>query len=308
LSENQPNTPMSIKWKQGPHSPVGRVGHSVVKLNDLLYVGGGAETGMRPSYRIDTYNMDTNSWCSPPINTPYHFFGMACLNDSLVITGGKDDTVFRRATNKVFKLENNNRLKEYTKMTKARYHMAVEGHENMLIIAGGVDDDRAVLTSTEVFDSATGQWYSCSNLPQPIFWVQTAVVDNTMYIMSGRDRYKYPTPAMFSAPLNTLSTHQLNWTASQDTPRSRATPVRMLGEHLIIMGGLNEEGNDLVHTADIFMLNKSTDNWQKTGHIPLSRCVAAAVSVTTDRMIVIGGVDERGHPTNTVWIGSCDPQ
>ena len=298
---------MSIKWKQGPSSPVGRVGHTVVKLNELLYVGGGAETGMRPSYRIDTYNINTNSWCSPPLNTPYHFFGMASLNDSLILVGGKDDTIFRRATNKVFKLENNNQLKEYTRMTVARYHMAAEGNENMLIIAGGVDDNRVVLMSTEVFDSATGQWYACSNLPHPIFWVQTSIIDNTMYIMSGRDRHKYPTPAMFTAPLNTLSTHQLTWTASQDTPRSRATPV-CIKEQLVIMGGLNEQGNDLVHTADIFMLNKSTDNWEFTGYIPLSRCVATAINITSKEMIVIGGVNERGHPTNSVWIGSCDPQ
>ena len=298
---------MSIKWKQGPSSPVGRVGHTVVKLNELLYVGGGAETGMRPSYRIDTYNINTNSWCSPPLNTPYHFFGMASLNDSLILVGGKDDTIFRRATNKVFKLENNNQLKEYTRMTVARYHMAAEGNENMLIIAGGVDDNRVVLMSTEVFDSATGQWYACSNLPHPIFWVQTSIIDNTMYIMSGRDRHKYPTPAMFTAPLNTLSTHQLTWTASQDTPRSRATPV-CIQEQLLIMGGLNEQGNDLVHTADIFMLNKSTDNWEFTGYIPLSRCVATAINITSKEMIVIGRVNERGHPTKSVWIGSCDPQ
>ena len=49
-------------------------------------------------------------------------------------------------------------------------------------------------------------------------------------------------------------------------------------------------------------------SWEAIGHIPSGRDGSAAVSTVDNRIIVIGGWNDRNGVTNTVWIGSCEPQ
>ena len=44
------------------------------------------------------------------------------------------------------------------------------------------------------------------------------------------------------------------------------------------------------------------------GHIPSARWLTGAVSTTDNIVIVIGGKNDKREHTNTVWIGSCEPQ
>ena len=59
--------------------PVGRVGHTAVWLNGLVYIGGASEsrhmTKTVPSYTIDCYDLIINLWGSH-IETPYSYFAM----------------------------------------------------------------------------------------------------------------------------------------------------------------------------------------------------------------------------------------
>ena len=63
--------------------------HNAVWLNGVVYVGGGFETGMGPSYTIRCYDPVSNLWGSP-INTPYSSFAMVTLHNRLLIAGGQD--------------------------------------------------------------------------------------------------------------------------------------------------------------------------------------------------------------------------
>ena len=67
-------------------------------------------------------------------------------------------------------------------------------------------------------------------------------------------------------------------------------------------------GNKYTHTSDVYKLNKVSHSWEAIGHIPSARSSSAAVSTADNRVIVIGGWNDKGEYTNTVWIGSCEPQ
>ena len=43
---------MNFKWQNGQPTLVGRVDHTAVWLNGLVYVGGGKEIGVEASYTI----------------------------------------------------------------------------------------------------------------------------------------------------------------------------------------------------------------------------------------------------------------
>ena len=77
---------------------------------------------------------------------------------------------------------------------------------------------------------------------------------------------------------------------------------------LLIVGGHKSTGCKDTVTSDIHKLNKVSHSWEAIGHIPSARCESAAVSTADNRVIVIGGRNDKREAINTVWIGSCEPQ
>ena len=295
---------MNIKWEEGASAPVDHYGHTAVWLNGLVYVGGGYEAGWKASYIINCYNPVNNLWSSS-INTPYSFFAMTTLNNKLVTAGGRDRN--GKVTNQILLL-GAGELKDYTKMITARSLATAAGHQGMLIITGGMDNEYKKLSSTELIDSNNGQWYKCSYLPQPHSSLQSVILDNILYLLGGISKDGSYSPAVFTAPLDTLSKHQLKWSTHQDTPWCLSAPVSVNGTHLLIVGGYKRAGGKETFTSDIHKLNKVSHSWEAIGHIPSARYRATAVSTADNRVIVIGGWNDKYQVTNKVWIGSCEPQ
>ena len=267
-------------------------------------MGGGYETGWNRSYIINCYDPVNNLWSSS-INTTYCLFAMTTLINKLVTAGGWDRS--DKQTTQVLILDAG-QLKNYTKMVTARSCATAAGHQGMLIITGGRDDKYKTLSSTELYDSNNGQWYKCSNLPQPHCWLKSVIVDNILYVLGGINKDDNYSPAVFTAPLDTLSTHQLKWNTHQDTPGGCSVPVSVNGTHLLIVEGYKSIGGKATFTSDIHKLNKVSHSWEAIGHIPSMRYESAAVSTADNRVIVIGGVNDKNEATKTVWIGSCEPQ
>ena len=268
-------------------------------------MGGGYDT-KKLLYIINCYDPVNNSWSSP-INTPYYYFAMTTLNDRLLIAGGLDK--HNKRSNQIFTVDAGV-LENITKMITARSSAVAAGHQGMLIITGGVVDKDMRLSSTELFDSNNHQWYTCSDLPKPHSGLQSVIIDNILYLLGGDvvEKDRFGSPMVFTAPLDQLSTHQLKWRTNQDTPWGRSAPVNVYGTHLLMVGGIKKTGNGSPRSSDIYKLNKATDSWEAMGHIPSARCSSAAVSTAENKVIIIGGRDDEGEATNTVWIGSCEPQ
>ena len=299
--------PVNIKWEEGAPAPMNfHYGHTAVWLNGVVYVGGCYETSLfNHSCRIDCYDPVNNSWGSP-INTPYSLFTLTTLNNRLLTVGGWKQN---SRTNQIL-IMNDGQLTLYTKMRLRRASASAASHQGMLIITGGWDGSKA-LSATELYDSHNGQWYYCDDLPQPHSRLLPVIVDDTLYLLGGVDGGGYGSQTVFTAPLDTLSRHQLKWSVYQDTPLSYSTPVCVNGAHLLIVGGGE---NKIFNTSsksrndpDIYKLNKVSHSWEAIGHIPLPRASPVAISTGDNNIIIIGGMS-KGKSTNTVWIGSCEPQ
>ena len=81
----------------------------------------------------------------------------------------------------------------------------------------------------------------CSGIPQPSYWLQSVIVDNKLYLLGGYSNHDTPSPVVFAAPLDTLSTRQLKLDGVN-------------GTQLMIMGGIEEL--TATRTSDIYKLNK----------------------------------------------------
>ena len=297
--------PLNIKWEPGAPAPVDRYAHTAVWLNGVVYVGVGNETQAKPSYTIDCYDPLNNSWQSP-INTPYCYYAMTTLNNQLVVAGGHKK--YKR-TNEILVLwdtDMGKRLLYYNEMATPRSFATAAGHQGMLIITGGEDNNGKMLSSTELLDSNNNQWYNykCNDLPQPHYQLQSVIVDNTLYLLGGFDKNIQASQAVFTTPLDTVLSHKLKWNVHQNTPLLCSAPVSANRTHLLVLGGYKSYS----YTSDIHKFNKASHSWEVIGKIPSARSSLAAVSTDDNRIIVVGGRNDKGVITDTVWIGSCEPQ
>ena len=292
----------AIKWKELATLPVGHYGHTAVLLGRVFYVGGGYEGtsifNQQDSYRLDVYNLTTNQWSSSPIITPYCYFAMTVLDDKLVIAGGR--TKNNEFVKKVLILDAG-QWKDYGEMPTVRCYATAVGYRSMLIVVGGgikVEGKWTRVSTTELLDTTNGCWYTCNNLPSPHLKLKAVIMNDKLYLLGGADEDLKPSPQVFVASLDNLSTHQLNWQSAPNTPWCGSAPVVLYNKFLLTVGGRQQ--SHCISEVNVF--NSSTDQWKHVTNIPAARSRVAVVGVA-DNIIVIGGRANDDKYSNTVWIG-----
>lgn len=293
---------VKMKWEEAASAPVGRYGHSAVILNGLVYVGGGVETGGKVSFVVDVYNPDKDEW-GTPIDAPRCGFGMTALNNKLVIVGGKNKKGDTSKT--VRSLVESNQWEEITSMSTARYNCTAVGYNATLLAIGGTSSEDVTLAMVELFDTKKDRWYTCDDLPKPHSFLQPLVVKNTLYLLGGY--HEDPSPAVFTAPLNTIARHQLKCTYYKTpTPFVGSAAAVIAGKFVITIGGEIKIRTDISECSEVCALNVSSSTWEAIGKLPAGRCVAAAASLTDDLVILIGGRTYKEQHSKTVLVGSFD--
>ena len=291
----------TVKWEELAPLPVGRSIHTAVLLSGSVYVGGGFEgrsiDNKQGSYRLDVYNLTTNRWSSSPITTPYRWFALTVLDDKLVTAGGLTKNV--EVVKKVLVL-NAGQWKDYSEMPTGRCGATAVGYHSMLIVVGGqtkVEGKWTISSTTELLDTNNGCWYTCNNLPSPHQQMKAAIMNDKLYLLGGFDKDHNPSPQVFVASLDTLSTHQLNWQSAPNTPWCLSAPVVLYNKFLLTVGGCQQSS-----TSEVHIFNPSTGQWKHLTNIPAARGSPAVVGVA-DSILVIGGATYENKFSNTIWIG-----
>ena len=271
----------------------GRNPAQAVLLNGAIYVGGGGSEGNEYN-RVDVYHPDTNRWDHSAIQTPNKLFSLAVVMSELVIVGGKgsDGTSF---TNKVLVLENKT-WKEHSRMPTARSNAsAISCHgQSMLIVMGGWNG-KFPLKTIELLDDTIGQWFKCNDLPLPLYYQRSVVVDDMLYVFGGNTTDKI-SKATYSATLTTfLSNHQLTWRHLKDVPWGSSAAVCFNEKYLLAVGGKGEHNT-------VYLLKDQT-SWQCIGSLPIIQSHPAAVSLG-NKIFVIGGRNKNDRSSSTVLIGT----
>ena len=296
----------TVKWEELAPLPVGHNSHTAVLLGGSVYVGGGFDgkdyTVDQDSYRLDVYNLTTNQWSPSPITTPYCGFALTVLGDKLVIAGGrtKNDEVVKKVL-----VLNAGQWKDYSEMPTARsFATAVGYHSMFIIVVGGsikVEGKWTTLSTTELLDTTNGCWYTCNNLPSQHQQMKAAIMNDKLYLLGGFAKGGKPSPQVFVASLDTLSTHQLNWQSAPNTPWCASAPVVLYKKLLFTVGGKWQQSR----TSEVYIFNPSTGQWKHFTNIPAARSGPSLVGVA-DNILVIGGSTNNNEYSNTVWIATLN--
>jgi len=281
--------PVNIKWEEGAPAPVGRDKSTAVLCNGVIYVGGGyAEDNdgkVQVPHTLDI--TDTHTWDT--IDTPHELFAVTVLTGKVFIVGGRT-TRDKKVTNKVLVLESG-QWKDYTEMPTARKKVTAVSHHSMMIVMGGECNN--ILNTTELFNDTTGQWFKCDDLPQPLYFSHSVIVGDTVFVLGGITKDHKSSTAVYAAPLDTLSSHQLKWQHLVDTPCGAPAAVGLNIKYLLAVG-----------RNDIYTLNSTATKWMTIGTLPVWTVDTAVVCDEQSQLVMIGGMVSNGKYTNKLWIGS----
>ena len=286
--------PLQLKWRRGPDMPFGMsIYIQSVQVQGTLYVGGGTAVGDN-DYTVMTYDISAGKWATlPPYST--RFFAMTAIDNHLVLVGGQGRNAVGSKVLGVWSEDSKKWTHPYPDMTTPRSSCSAVVYNQHLVVAGGRGaGDR--LSSVEVMNTDTKQWYA--GPPTPIAWsnMKTAIVGDTCYFMGGFIKgystnkvYRVSLPALVSQ-LNSDSSAKdtQTWKELPQLPVTCAAPLSISGS-LLAVGG----DKDLIAVSALHLYQPDAGQWVKVADLPSPRCWCTCVMISDKELIVAGGDVDR---------------
>ena len=247
------------------------------------------------SHDVFAYDSEKDDWSKLP-ECPQKDFGLAVINNLLTAVGGLSSGPFSY-TNRLVSFNGSKWVTIFPPMPTKRHYLAVISVQNYLIAAGGVGVGYTVLSTVEVMNIATREWYTAASLPEPVFLMSATVCGGRLYLLGGVDKNYTPTRAVFTCTLDSLlhSCHPPSqtpphtneagvWQRIADVPMTYSTCTTLNGRVLAV-GGKDSHGT---RTADVYTYNIDSDSWLLVGHMSTARYECLVVGLR-DCIIAVGG-------------------
>ena len=284
---------LPLKWKKSVKLPSGVSFTHAVEVGGKVYIGGGKAEGSH--YKLLEYTIQGGQWRE--MDTPVCVFGMAVVNDQLIIIGGIRDV---GTTDQVWVLESdsNTWTQPFPAMPTARWCPSAVGYKRWVLAVGGYGE-RCV----EVLDTASEKWYTAASLHSTAFRPSLAVIQDTLYVV-------WEESVSVSIPM--LISDAMSQSTASDEPRStewQVLPYTPTYHPAITSfhGSLLTVGEYGSPSSTIAMYLPQTEQWLTVAQLPTPRKGCACVVLPeTQEMMVVGGSDENDDYIKTVDICTLD--
>ena len=274
--------------------PSGVWGAQAVVIGGKVYIGGGRAEGGYD--KVLEYTIQGGQWRE--IKTPFQCYGMAVVNNQLIITGGMDrkDCL----TNEVWVLDSvsGTWTQPFPAMPTSRAWPSAVGYKRWVLVVGG-DGERCV----EVLDTTAKQWYTATPLPSNAQRPSLTVIQDTLYVVWDWSAVSVSFPMLISdavsqSPAGDTSNgpKPTEWQPLPDTPTRRCTTTSLNGSLVAIGSG----GGPASSTIAMYL--PQTEQWLKVAELPTPRrdCTCAFLLKTKELMVI------SGWNKNNVYVKSID--
>ena len=304
------NIPLKLNWKKGKSMPF-RMSKSIqtVLIGDNVYVGGFHTSGDYFIATVMVYSLRARSWTNLPLcEMNYKHFGMAAMNNQLVLVGGY--SIAGKVTNvlRVWDEGSQTWTCPFPGMPTSRASPSVTSYQNWLIVTGGVDQRGYFSDKVEILHIHSGQWYESPPLPHVCSHMSSAINGNMWYQSRGYSSEGLaPNKHVLSVCLDELisqgvsqsagsvdTTSPLPWQTLTDPPLTHST-VLVLNGALLAVGG--------VWSSVIHLYQPSSRRWVKIGDLPTNRWQCACTVLPSGEIFVAGGCSDY-HDSDCVDICS----
>ena len=298
---------IKLRWRDGGRAPCEMWGEVSVVNESMAY--------FRPmrSKSVFAYNSTNKKWSELP-KCPNSSFSLAMVNSLLTAIGGK--TPNDELTNSLLSLNDNKWTKRFPPMPTKRGSTAVVCSGRSLVVAGGTAQRDKDLSTVEVMDTKTLQWYTASSLPHPLSQASVTLCGDQVYMLGGFDQNDKESKSVFTCSLATLlqscqphsqgarltlslASRPKVWHQLADTPVTFSTCASLHGR-LLAVGGKDSDDEE---TTAIHMYNTTTNSWEVISHMTTPRCRYLVAVLPHNELMVVGGVIS-GYMTDSVEIAS----
>ena len=294
-----------------PDLPIPTGNASAVMINDHIYVCGGSCGGVDLACQVQVYDVNLNVWSTLPHSPQLKSQGVA-IDSKLVLIGGYE-AASKGVTNLVSTWTGQEWQQDLPPMPTKRFRPGVTTYHTFVLVAGGMaEDNQSLLSSIDILNITTRQWWTPANLqlPQPMYRMQCTVSSAHLCVASGyisydvaantrttdRHVWQLPVTALEKVliPGDDETSHQ--WTKVAPTPYFNSVILQDTA-HIVAVGRDDNSGEP---KSDIFVYNPDSDVWSKVGQLGVPRARCSVVSLSRTSFIVCGGYTDRKDPRNTL--------
>ena len=286
VGDGQPWEQLKLNWEACKEVP----SHGMVRGAAVAH-GIFSSVGSR---KVFAYNSENNDWSELP-ECPQQGFGLAVVNNVLTAVGGTSGRS-GVCVNHLIGFNGNEWVKMFPTMPTKRVFPTVISTRKYLIAAGGVVLGKT-LSTVEVMDMDTLEWYTAASLPQPVWHMSATVCVGRLYLLGSKDKNKHSINAVFTCTLDSLirsyqppsqtpphTSEGSVWQRVADVPVRDSTCTTLNGRVLSV-GGRDSHGNV---TAAVHMYDAKSDSWPLVAYMPTARSSCLVVALR-NCIIAVGG-------------------
>ena len=305
-----------FNWSEGVKAPCAMACGSATPIDKVVYVQPWGTS------KVYSFNVDGKRWAELP-DCEKRECSLITVKGQVTAVGGCTDMEdFDTLTSLDMRPRGRSKwVVKLKKMPTKRYSAAAVSNEEVLIVTGGFSNGRP-LSSVEIMDIESEQWYIASKLPRALHRHSAALYGNSVYMLGGKDSLG-STTSVFQCPLSLLLLRASPATDESSTdvdvgigsPWKSMCPIPLNfttsllvhsassgNKQLLAFGGYNSDRQQ--RSSDVHVYDSPNDAWIQIGTMisPRSSCMVAALS--NDHVVVVGGKDHLGLLSDTVEIAS----
>jgi hypothetical protein len=224
---NEVYDPATDSWSQKTKIPLAGEQFQANVLNGKIYLTGGLV-----STDTQIYDPSTDTWSSgAPIPTQVYSYGSTVANGKMYVLGGFSQT---SNLNQIYNPQSNTWSTGRVVPTPvigetAAVTTGTNAPEKIYIIGGRVSSSTTANSVNQVYDPATDQWTSGSDMPTARFNFGVALVDDLLYAIGG-----VASSSHTAAPYNTNEQYTpIGYgTVSSASPSGSVAPTSTIGQGL----------------------------------------------------------------------------
>ena len=185
-------------------------------------------------------------------------------------------------------------------MNKKRYDMGAAVYEDVIVVAGGVDENYSLLASTEVYQPSFNEWRTISPLKQQRHAHALVSCDGHLYAIGGWGGHNL-------SSVERLGDLKEEWIISEpmQAPRQFLAAVNCDGVVYAIGGRAGKDYSTTLKTVEKY--DSSTNKWNYVSDMNFKRRAHAAC-VLRNKIYVVGGLDAAGNAVTQIecYDPKCD--
>ena len=253
------------------------------QASKLLCIGGYSSTKVTVVYELNS-EISVNY---PDLPAKFHRHSLL-LNDYIYcIGGGFKNRRFSQGTDRVWRLNSKKQTSGWeavASMNTKRCLMGAAVYGDVIVVAGGADENRRQLASTEVYQTSFNDWRTISPLKQQRYGHALVSCDGYLYAVGGRGGRNY----LFS--VERLADLKGKWISIEpmQTPRTDLAAVNCDGVVYAIGGHFGNDDSTKLKSVEKY--DSSAKKWKYVSDMNFERHSHAAC-VLRNKIYVVGGLD-----------------